>query len=611
MKEGDKRGRRDGWPRPRRVAILSAAGLLPGPSPRARPLHQPETGTEHGHGDTGGPALEILQLVSAPPLEGPGRAGVRRASGSESLVISGGGIAAVVSASRGLAGIWQGAVPYTVPIFRMDGVPLPTAVTLEGGAGCWYREMPFKGLGILEERGLLQDILAAPVVQWIWRPSGHTPEEVNVSADRSPTLKVAPPAPRHDGLADGRRLSGDVPAFVLTANTPVTLALVPDPMDSREEERIRSILAPLPARERQRGDHRSDTDALEITVTAESGDAFSPLETALLACEDAAVGHPPGSGPAAPFVAGSTRQAPGFLEGAHLAEFALAALLAGRPQIAGAAIAALAAEESAPPFAFVHVAAEWAMWTGQMSVLLGLRDPLGRAIRRIVSAPPDPPPPAAWPPSEQLLERLAVALEPAGVEDWVAELQSFRKAMDKGRGMRLPVLVGPTGPSDGSWTPPGAVRTPPVVPPPESFPDELLGPARPKDTVLAARLIRSWVEGVIGVRPDAVYGRLRLGPELRPEWRRLRVRGITQGTVRVSIDCLREGSEFAFRLQQDSGRVPVNLIFEPLLPVQSVEGVRMGNEDADVTLLREPGGIRLRCQFPLDPERRLTVVTSA
>jgi len=53
----------------------------------------------------------------------------------------------------------------------------------------------------------------------------------------------------------------------------------------------------------------------------------------------------------------------------------------------------------------------------------------------------------------------------------------------------------------------------------------------------------------------------------------------------------------------------VNLIFEPLLPVKSVEAVRMGSEDVDVSLLPEPGGVRLRCQFPLDPERRLTIVT--
>jgi len=424
-------------------------------------------------------------------------------------------------------------------------------------------------------------------------------------------LTVAPPEPHHDHLTEpGRPHPHDAAVFELTPHTPFTVALLPEPLDPAEIRRIRSILAPLRARERQRGEHRSDAEGLEVTVTPESGDSYAPIETALLACEDAALGHPPGIGPTPPFLAGSARQAPEFLEGTHLAEFALAALLAGRSEIAGAAIAALATEDEPPPFAFVHIATEWAMWTGQLPILLGLRQPLVRAVRCIVTAPADPPPPAAWPQRETLIERLADALETAGAEDWVAELRSCRKGMDGGQGVRLPVLIGASGPDDGNRTFPEAARTPPLVPSPGAFPADLLGPGRPRDIVLAARLIRSWVEGVIGARPDASYGRLRLGPELRPGWRRLHVRGVTQGIVRVSIDCLREGGILTFHLRQDAGRVPVNLIFEPLLPVRSVEVVRMGEEDVNVTLVPELGGIRLRCQFPLDPERRLTVVTT-
>jgi len=536
-----------------------------------------------------------MRLDGAPPLEGPGRAGCRVASGSGSLVISGGGMAAAVSTSEGLVGAWEGLVPWAVPLVRVNGAPLPVASALIGGAGGWRRELPLAGMGVLEERGLLQDVLAVPVVQWTWRPPSHPDREGIGGADRMLTLSVAPPG---------------APGFELFPNTPFTVALVAESLTREAAERIRAILAPLAARERQRHNHRADVEALEITVQPETGDSFAPIESALLACEDAALGHPPGVGPTPPFLAGSTREVPGFLEGTHLAEFALAALLAGRSAIAGAAISALATEDAPPPSALVHLAAEWAMWTGDLATLLGLRQPLAGAIEQIVTAPHDPPPPAAWPERETLLERLADALEPAGAEAWVAELRSLRAAMDRARGVRLPVLGGPARPGDGDSPPAEARRKPPLVPPPEAFPDRLLGPAGPRDTVLAARLVRSWMEGVIGARPDAGYGRLRLGPELRPGWRRLTVRGITQGAVRVSLDCLREGTILTFVLRQDFGRVPVNLIFEPLLPVRGVESVRMGEEEVDVTLLPETGGIRLRCQFPLDPERRLTVVTT-
>jgi hypothetical protein len=49
------------------------------------------------------------------------------------------------------------------------------------------------------------------------------------------------------------------------------------------------------------------------------------------------------------------------------------------------------------------------------------------------------------------------------------------------------------------------------------------------------------------------------------------------------------------------------VIFGPTLPLRAVERVRLGGEDIGVDVEASDGRARIRCQFPLDPERRLIV----
>lgn len=58
---------------------------------------------------------------------------------------------------------------------------------------------------------------------------------------------------------------------------------------------------------------------------------------------------------------------------------------------------------------------------------------------------------------------------------------------------------------------------------------------------------------------------------------------------------------------QVGGRVPLNLIFEPLLPLRQITQVEMGGEAVQVQIQSEPQGTRVRLQFPLDPERSIRI----
>jgi len=130
----------------------------------------------------------------------------------------------------------------------------------------------------------------------------------------------------------------------------------------------------------------------------------------------------------------------------------------------------------------------------------------------------------------------------------------------------------------------------------------------PRRTIHAARLIRAWVERALGIQPDAAVGRLRLGPEIPVDWVSLRVTGIRMGDASVTLEFRREPRKTTFLLRQDAGRVPIHVVFEPLLPLDRVSSVRIADSIADVGLVPEGPGLRLSCQFPLDPERRVTIV---
>jgi hypothetical protein len=63
-----------------------------------------------------------------------------------------------------------------------------------------------------------------------------------------------------------------------------------------------------------------------------------------------------------------------------------------------------------------------------------------------------------------------------------------------------------------------------------------------------------------------------------------------------------------FHITQESGRLLLNLVFVPWLPVSRVSGVEIGGTAADATLCTDTRGTRIECQFPIDPSRELRVL---
>ena len=253
------------------------------------------------------------------------------------------------------------------------------------------------------------------------------------------------------------------------------------------------------------------------------------------------------------------------------AEHGIALLLLGHHERAWKRLEAMD-----PTPGFLHLATLWGGWSGAPGRLLALEGPLREAVRSL-----EPPRGAAWPGPARLVHDLARILEPVAPEEWRKALL-VQSALLKGEGAKIPPLT--------------------------AF-------AETGDHRKAGRLVRSWIMGQLGADAEMAYGRLTLAPILGqrdtdappPPDAPLTVTGLRAGDARIDLHCRREPGRHTFRLVQQAGRVPVNVVFDPWLPVSRIRQVRMGDEPVEVDLREEAGGTRVRLQFPLDPERRLIV----
>jgi hypothetical protein len=495
---------------------------------------------------------------------------------------------------------------------------------VHAGAGAWQREILLSGgtpgngwpdpasagTSRIMERGLLCDITSALVVQWLWEGwSGVDNRSATGSVSSTDEL------PGVAGTVTARVIwspgTGTVPAgapseglpLELSPGVPASVCIAPSGADLN---RLSRLLRPLEARERQRTTNRSgDRPATSVRVEPDRKMQSHSFRTMGQTLADAPLAHPVDSEPSAPFLAGTARGGPVFLGGSSLAEVGLGALAVGHTALALASLRSLAGEVSPPPVPLLHLAADWILWTGEWIPVAELRPHLDRAAGELGRQGSRYVAPAGHPDAGPLLRKLVQALEPAGLADWTALLDDLARAVEGGASSRqLPVLGRDQEP------PRAAARAESLLPAPESFEREP-GSAMPHlRTLLSARLVRSWVEGVFGARPDASYGRVRLSPSIGPSLNRLRLQNLKVGDSMLTVDCRRSGTDFTFELRQSEGRTPLNVVFEPLVPLQGIDSVRIGGEVATVDQTAEGSGIRLRCQFPLDPSRILTVAGS-
>ena len=132
---------------------------------------------------------------------------------------------------------------------------------------------------------------------------------------------------------------------------------------------------------------------------------------------------------------------------------------------------------------------------------------------------------------------------------------------------------------------------------------------RAHDPASAALVPFVLLEGLLGARADAHYGRLRLAPRFPEHWLRFTVRGIQIADATVAMTYERVGKDRRFRFDQNSGAVPVTLVFEPLLPVRSDVRAYVDGQPAKLDLRRSRDSERaqLRVQLPLDRQREVSV----
>ena len=134
---------------------------------------------------------------------------------------------------------------------------------------------------------------------------------------------------------------------------------------------------------------------------------------------------------------------------------------------------------------------------------------------------------------------------------------------------------------------------------------------RVHDPAAAALVPLVLAHGLLGARADAHYGRLRLSPRLPSHWNRLTVSGIAIGDAIVRMEYERERSAHRFRFTQEGGRVPVMLIFEPLLELAPGARAEVDGQPAEVDVgaprPETDGRAQLKIQLPLDRERAFSV----
>ncbi len=520
--------------------------------------------------------------------------------------VTGGGLVALVDPTRGLRSLWRGPVRIAGVLQLRWGDRLlhPAAGARLDGAG-WERRVPLPAGGDVIERGVLVD--SAPALLLHWQLAGENDEPV-VGTIR---VELQPPAGRSP-LSLEVRVEGEGGAWV---------ALFPPDVDPKG---VSARLRPPAARERARrergGGHGK---GLSLTVPADGSRAGTPtsgggaglfaggsdlLGPALRTLNRAPLGLDADGRPTGPFLLGVEAGEPRFAGGGALAEVGLGLLQAGRSEAAWAALELLLHPNDqggeTPPVPALHLATELSRWTGEARRLLPLRAALDRLLDRISPSGPgragSSRSGAAFPGPSRVVASFASEIERLG-QGWKAEVEARRRPVpSSGKGMALPVVgSGPVAEE--------APDRPASLPHPDTFqPVETPGLA-PRRALHAARLVRSWVEDVLGVEPEAAYGRIRLAPDLRRAPAELRLRRLRVGDARIGVDCRVEGRSCSFALFQEGGRVPVNLVFAPRLPLPPPLRVRIGDDEVEVTLEEVDGGSEIRCQFPLDPERRMIV----
>jgi hypothetical protein len=129
---------------------------------------------------------------------------------------------------------------------------------------------------------------------------------------------------------------------------------------------------------------------------------------------------------------------------------------------------------------------------------------------------------------------------------------------------------------------------------------DILPAANAADTTLA------FVHGMLGARPDAPRGRLRLRICL-PDWiDYMVVHNLRVGDAMLSLRYARETNNIRYQIDQFAGAMPVRLIFEPTF-TQPIQSVDVDGVTASLSLQHDGDRIVAPIQLMLDDARLVSI----
>jgi len=311
------------------------------------------------------------------------------------------------------------------------------------------------------------------------------------------------------------------------------------------------------------------------------------------------------------------------VEGDERARLAMGALAAGEWEVAQAALQSAALQSHADLTTRQALAlAAWVAWTAQPQLLVQHAD----AIAQLAEVP------MTFSASER--QRLIEAAAAAAADDLLARLRALPASERGSAPAPAPALRAPEN------TPPSQTtgRRLPTISSSAALPDTtsdwvslrtalsaLVQQGGPPEGFEAAEQIEALVLRVLGVQPDAAYGRLRLAPQLPGHLTSFGFSGLRVGDATVGAEMSRQTGPsddhettdagvreiVEWQLRQTAGGAPVTWIFEPTLPLRSVERVFVDGQPAELDVSPAPGGVRVKVQVPAERERVVRVEGTA
>lgn len=120
-----------------------------------------------------------------------------------------------------------------------------------------------------------------------------------------------------------------------------------------------------------------------------------------------------------------------------------------------------------------------------------------------------------------------------------------------------------------------------------------------------ADLVDHYLHDLLGLEPDAPRNRLVLRPRLPEGWDHLELRCLRFGDAEIDLRYRRNGDHHRFSLVQESGAIPVRVIFEPALPGRRLIAARVDGVDATLDPRAVEGRVVVPIQIVLDDLREV------